>query len=766
MGADATVPRHLIGLLVAVAIGCSEGGDGSPGRPADAAPTSTSTAEPATSPVARLDDTLLPGAAWSLRETSTGRIVAQHQPQHLETRILPGSIAKVVTALAALEQEQAGLQVRCPRRLTLHGRVLDCVHPAHATPFTLAEALAYSCNTYFTRLGARLDRGAWQRLAIRLGVPAVDDATVPPELMAIGLEGPTASAIAWQRVVARALSHPSIPLAHRRVVADGLRAAAREGTASALFDDWRDTLAKTGTLTADGRSEGLAIVVRPDENLDLAVRVRGGAGHEAAAVAASVLALHAPGARTLRQGVWTASGLVVRTLPLEDYVGRVVAAEGTPGMPGPALEALAVAARTYAVAHKGRHASAGFDLCDSTHCQVTAERVWQAAGAAAVRTRAAVLADGGTIVPVFYSAACPGRLQAANALWGGPASSVEYVGVEPHPHQVPQWHAEVTERALTGALREAGFTGELLRALRVTADASARPGVVELDGLAPSRVSAQRFRTIVGRALGWDVLKSDTWTARRTAAGVRFEGRGKGHGVGLCVAGATAYAATAGASARVADVLGAYYPALRLRSLADTVHLRLTHASQGRGPLLLRRAYETLLDLRRELAFGAPRTIDIVEHPTIEAYQRATGRAWWTGGSTRMTTPTVARIDLPPLDVLERTGSGERRLRHELTHALTATSLHDAPLWAQEGLAVHLAGGASSRAEAMAADTAAGTAADTADTADTAGTAPGCPTDAQMARPGGAGAMREAYARAAACVARALAAGTPWRRVR
>ena len=157
----------------------------------------------------RLDEAADPGAAWSLRETSTGRILAQHQAAHLDTPVLPGSIAKVVTALAALEQGEADLRVQCPRRLTLHGRVLDCVHPARAAPFTLAEALAHSCNTYFTRLGARLERGAWQRLAARLGVPAFDEATTPPALVAIGLEGPTAPTAAWQRVVVRALSEPS-----------------------------------------------------------------------------------------------------------------------------------------------------------------------------------------------------------------------------------------------------------------------------------------------------------------------------------------------------------------------------------------------------------------------------------------------------------------------------------------------------------------------------------------------------------------------------
>lgn len=767
MGADATVSRRLIGLLVALAIGCSEGGDASPSGPTDGPHhdpldrasgdegSTGSTNGPTPEPMPAggpFQEPSLAGAAWSLRQTSTGRTVAQHQPEHLDTRMLPGSLAKVITALAALDQGHAEVRLVCPRRLTLHGRVLDCMHPAQAAPFTLRSALAQSCNTFFTRLGARLDRTAWARLATRLGVPAFDMAA-PPGLMAVGLAGPSASASAWRQVMVRALSDVSIPLSHRGVVRDGLRAAVRAGTAASLDDRWTDTLAKTGTLVDAGRSEGVAVIVRPDEDLDLVVRVRGGAGHDAATVGASVLAWHAPAARTLRQGVRGAGGVVSQTLPLEVYVGRVVAAEATPDMPEAALDALAIAARTYAVAHPGRHDVEGFDLCDSTHCQATAARVWPAAALAAGRTRGVVLAAGGRFVPVHYSAACPGRLQAAHAIWGGASPDSGYAGPEPHPHPVPAWHADVTEPALSAALREAGLSGASLRDLVVRRDASTGlPRLVELAGLAPRQLSAHRFRTIVGRALGWDVLKSDAWTATRTAAGFRFEGQGKGHGVGLCVAGATS-AARAGTSTHADDILADYYPSLRVRSLADTVRWRVTLASQGRADALLRDVHAALVDLRRRLEFGAPRAIEIREHPTIEAYQRATTRAWWTGGSTRMTTPTTARIDLPPLAALERTGSLDLRLRHELVHALTATSLQEAPLWAQEGLAVHLAAASATRSAAMPADTGPDTAA-------------GCPTDAEMARPGGVGAMRTAYARAAACVARALAAGTPWRSIR
>lgn len=57
-------------------------------------------------------------------------------------------------------------------------------------------------------------------------------------------------------------------------------------------------------------------------------------------------------------------------LPVELYVSRVLAAEGESKAGGAAQEALAIAIRTFAAANAGRHRRDGFDLCDTTHCQV------------------------------------------------------------------------------------------------------------------------------------------------------------------------------------------------------------------------------------------------------------------------------------------------------------------------------------------------------------------------------------------------------------
>ena len=55
--------------------------------------------------------------------------------------------------------------------------------------------------------------------------------------------------------------------------------------------------------------------------------------------------------------------------PRERYVAAVLAGEASVFQSDEALKAMAVAARTYAVRLRGRHAAEGFDFCSTTHCQ-------------------------------------------------------------------------------------------------------------------------------------------------------------------------------------------------------------------------------------------------------------------------------------------------------------------------------------------------------------------------------------------------------------
>ena len=64
----------------------------------------------------------------------------------------------------------------------------------------------------------------------------------------------------------------------------------------------------------------------------------------------------------------------VETIAMDDYIAQVLAGEGQPAAGDAAQQALAITARTFASANRNRHRREGFDLCDTTHCQVVRPR--------------------------------------------------------------------------------------------------------------------------------------------------------------------------------------------------------------------------------------------------------------------------------------------------------------------------------------------------------------------------------------------------------
>ena len=91
----------------------------------------------------------------------------------------------------------------------------------------------------------------------------------------------------------------------------------------------------------------------------------------------------------------------------------------------PALDVQALVSRTYAIANLGRHAADGYDLCDTTHCQVVyrpamaAEGPADAAARAVNATRGRVLTFEGRVIQALFHADCGGHTAAATSVWGG-----------------------------------------------------------------------------------------------------------------------------------------------------------------------------------------------------------------------------------------------------------------------------------------------------------------------------------------------------------
>lgn len=692
------------------------------------------------------------GIAYVAVDLSSGRVLDAEQPARLDAPALAGSVIKIAALAAALESGIATARtgIPCAKETTVAGHHLVCTHPDLHRPLLPAEALAHSCNTYFTTLAARTPRSAFDRVLADLGLPPADPAA-PLPAVAVGLEGIQVAPRRLLDAVAKiAQEPPRLPWKPEtlKVVRDGLRDAAVHGTASALGRHGISALAKTGTVLAGGIAQGLVVGVTPAVNprIGFAMQTAGGAGLDAAALAAARLARLPAAAESVRIGHLGADGRYsIDTVPMDDYVSRVVAGEAGAHSSPAALEALAITVRTYAEANRGRHGAEGFDLCDLTHCQVTRPAT-PATTHASAATRGRVLLDHGRVASVFYTASCGGHTERPSAVWRG-AADPPYLPSRADDACLgaPAWSADISAGDLRKALEAGRFRGDVIRDVSVAARSSSnRVRWLRIEGMAPDEISGEDFRTLVGRVLGWQHIRSTMFDVRRTGSGFHFEGRGAGHGVGLCVVGSAALAAH-GSSA--AQILAEYFPGLTVGTLdgsrlASDVDVRVVLPDSDRGSEAGIRAVAErhLVDLRAVLGVPAGQ-VRLRFHPTVESYQRETGAPWFTAASTSGRT-----IDLLPLQVLSRRGIVETTIAHELVHVLTADRLTGRPLWVREGVASFYAG----EYEAASPDAAPAT----------------CPDDARLRAPKTAEALRRAMAQAASCVARQLAHGASWRELR
>jgi len=746
-------------------------------------------------------------AAYFVRSLDNPRERREARADILDTPVLPGSIVKAVALVAALEEGvvRAGTNHVCRRTVTVDGQTFVCAHPDLKRAMSPAEALAYSCNDFFVSLAPRLSRERLNRTRIAAGLPPLAAGTpLAPAL--VGLAGPRTSPRAMIDVLARlagAGKDTPVPMsaATTAVLLDGLRGAAEYGTASALKTAGVSALAKTGSiLMPSGAALGLVVALTPADRPThgVVVAAPGGAGVDAAAIAADVLLQRtpapqqrtpAPQQRTpapqhpstsalqpVRLGRTLANGQTrVETIAVDVYIAQVLAGEGQPRAGDAAQQALAITARTFAMANRNRHRREGFDLCDTTHCQVVRP-------ATATTTRAAQATSGRLLLNqgqpafVFYSAWCGGRSELASEVWPG---AVDYA-YEPSVHDdacegEAGWESDVRVQDVERALRVAGLRGDRLRDIRVLArNKSGRVSRVRVDGFTPVEMSGHEFRMAVGRVAGFAAIKSTAFDLTRTGSGYHFRGRGFGHGVGLCVIGA-GHRAAGGATAD--DILKFYYPGLTLgrgssaSARPDTGELRrdLAVAASGgvggptaRDPRVAPIATDVALALpgneeseraslltliRRSRddvikATGAipPARLRVTVHPSVDSFGRATGQPWWVSGATE-----GAAIDLLPLSTLKQQGQLDRTVRHEVAHALLDGALAKRPMWVREGAAAHFASPPASRTPASRVT---------------------CPKDAELLRPISAGAQREAYSRAEACFAREIANGKRWDQIR
>lgn len=241
----------------------------------------------------------------------------------------------------------------------------------------------------------------------------------------------------------------------------------------------------------------------------------------------------------------------VNEVMLEDYLYGVVPNEVSHSWPMEALKAQAVAARTFVLHDLKKHASEGYDVCATTHCQV-----YRGKQKENVRTNQAVdatkgeyLAYKGKAILSLFHASGGGYTENSENVWG---KREPYLRGVPDYNESP-WEVNVTLDKLSSVLKSCGKAVGEIREIKLSKlekqpvkvgdrGISGRVRTMTIEGERGSvQVSGNDMRSMLG-------LKSTLFDIdKRTFKGKESEsftikGYGFGHGLGMSQWGAKAMA--------------------------------------------------------------------------------------------------------------------------------------------------------------------------------------------------------------------------------
>lgn len=381
---------------------------------------------------------------------------------------------------------------------------------------------------------------------------------------------------------------------------------------------------------------------------------------------------------------WIERGPESRTIrmPMEEYVAGVLAGEASTMQSPESLRAMAVAARTYAAKFRGRHRREGFDFCDTTHCQdlrisAVTDRVREAAAA----TEGELLWYRGALVAAYYSKHCGGMSEASPE---GP-----YLDQHRDPYclrQPDRWRTVLSREELLEALAATRLpVPRAFTQIAVTGRTpSNRATRMNLSGF---EIDGPMFAQAVGRKLGWDKLPSRWFDVASFGDRFVFQGRGRGHGIGLCQNGC-ARMGEEGKPYR--EILDFYYPKTVVGLTAQGFQWKTASGERvdvrfATDPAVAA-ADRAVVEAERLSGLTIATRPRLVFYPSLAAFRDATGEPGSVAAATR-----GATIRLQPVEMLRSRRVLDSTLVHEMLHvALEARAEVQHPWWFREGLVLAL----------------------------------------------------------------------------
>lgn len=246
----------------------------------------------------------------------------------------------------------------------------------------------------------------------------------------------------------------------------------------------------------------------------------------------------------------------INNVDLEQYLYSVIGSEMSSRWPIEALKAQAVAARTYAIYKRENERNALYDVSNTQ-----ASQVYKGLVSESTSTQAAVKATTGQVLTYNNRLI----LSVFHACSGGHTENVEDVWSEtlPYLRGVQDFDADVSQcqwaRSFTGEELSQKISG-VGNVVSITPTLSAY-GSIKSMKFVGDRGTRELKGQAVRNALG---LRSTRFTITAEPTGLRFDGRGWGHGLGMSQWGAYKLA---GRGINYKQILGHYYRGTKLTTI-------------------------------------------------------------------------------------------------------------------------------------------------------------------------------------------------------
>jgi stage II sporulation protein D len=227
---------------------------------------------------------------------------------------------------------------------------------------------------------------------------------------------------------------------------------------------------------------------------------------------------------------------LINEVPLEDYVEGVVKAETGSDWDAEALKAQAVIVRTYVLYKKLKNSQRQFHVTSSVMHQIYRGQNSDLAVASAVdETNGQVLVFKGKPIVAYYHSSSTGMTELPEEVYGEGYPYLKSVKSSGMLSPYSMW----TRRIPISEIKSATGVRDLQEVRIKSRTATGRAGDIALlspgkganpGGLENTTVRAKDLR----RMLGWRRLPSTDFDLRMDGEVAVFEGKGYGHGVGLC----------------------------------------------------------------------------------------------------------------------------------------------------------------------------------------------------------------------------------------